>query len=228
MNSPTLLRLIGWVVYTTFREALASRLFAAATLVTGVGVVFCLSIRVAGEPPLPCDPGEARMRLPLEEVQRIGQANAEGMDVASSQISLLFGAVRIHYRHYTEDAVIFVQLLLAGFVADTAGVLLALIWTAGFLPNFFDPARSAVLFAKPMPRWALLTGQYLGVLAFLTCRRPRSWSAPGWRWAWPPAYGRPCICSAFRSCSCTSPFSLVCPPGWRCARAARRCAWSVR
>lgn len=168
MNSPTLLRLIGWVVYTTFREALASRLFAAAALVTGVCVVFCLSVRVAGQPPLPCDPGEARMRLPLEEVQGMGRANADGMDVASSQISFLFGAVRIHYRHYTEDAVIFVQLLLAGFVADTAGVLLALIWTAGFLPNFFDPARSAVLFVKPMPRWALLTGQYLGVLALLT------------------------------------------------------------
>jgi hypothetical protein len=167
MNSPTLLRLVGWVVYTTFREALASRLFAATSLVTGVCIVLCLSIRVSGEPPLPLDPGEPKMRLPLEEVERIGRANAEGVDVASSQISFLFGAVRVHYRHYSEDAVIFVQLLLAGFVADTAGVLLALIWTAGFLPSFFDPARSAVLFAKPLPRGALLAGQYLGVLAFL-------------------------------------------------------------
>jgi hypothetical protein len=168
MNSPTLLRLIGWVVYTTFREAMASRLFAATSLVTAVCIVFCLSIRVSGEPPLPCEPGEARMRLPLEEVQRIGRANAEGMDVASSQISFLFGAVRVPYRHYTEDAVVFVQLLLAGFVADTAGVLLALIWTAGFLPGFFDPARASVLLVKPTPRFALLVGQYLGVLAFLT------------------------------------------------------------
>ncbi len=113
-------------------------------------------------------PAKRALRLPLEEVQRIGRAKAEGMDVASSQIGFLFGAVRVHYRHYTEDAVVFVQLLLAGFVADTAGVLLALIWTAGFLPGFFDPARSSVLLVKPTPRWALLGGQYLGVLAFMT------------------------------------------------------------
>ena len=66
MNSPTLIRLIGWVVYATFREALASRLFAATSLVAGVAIVFCLSMRVSGEPILPVDPGEARMRLPLE------------------------------------------------------------------------------------------------------------------------------------------------------------------
>jgi hypothetical protein len=162
-----LLRLIGWMVYATFREALASRLFAATSLVTGLCIVWCLSMRVAGPAPLPVEPGEAAMRLPLEEAQRLGSARAEGMDVASSQVSFLFGAIRVHYRHYTEDAVVLVQLLLAGFVADTVGVLLALIWTAGFLPGFLDPARSVVLLAKPMPRWALLTGQYLGVLAFV-------------------------------------------------------------
>ncbi|HWG46144.1 MAG TPA: hypothetical protein VN688_25510 [Gemmataceae bacterium] len=167
MNSPTLLRLIGWVVYTTFREAMASRLFAATSLVTGLCIVFCLSIRVTGEPPLPLEPGEVRMRLPAEEYQRLGPKGAEGMDSASSQISFLFGTVRVPYRHYTEDAVSFVQLLLASFVADTAGVLLALIWTAGFIPGFLDPARSTTLLAKPTPRYVLLTGQYLGVLAFM-------------------------------------------------------------
>jgi ABC-type transport system involved in multi-copper enzyme maturation permease subunit len=165
MNSPTLLRLIGWVVYTTFREALASRLFLVSALFSGICLLLCLSMRVSAPPPLPFDPGETAMRLPLEEVQRLGP-QAQGMDVASSQVSFLFGTVRLHYRHYPEDAVIFVQLLLAGFIADTAGVLLALIWTAGFLPGFLDPARSAVLLAKPVPRWALLIGQYLGILAF--------------------------------------------------------------
>jgi ABC-2 family transporter protein len=167
MNSPTLLRLVGWVVYTTFREAMATRLFAATSLVSGVCILFCLSMRVSGEPPLPVDPGETRMRLPMEEARRIGSARAEGMDVASSEVSFLFGAIRVSYGHYSDDAVGFVQLLLAGFAADTAGLLLALIWTAGFLPGFLDPARSSVLLAKPTPRWALLAGQYLGVLAFL-------------------------------------------------------------
>jgi hypothetical protein len=167
MNSPTLIRLIGWVVYATFREALASRLFAATALVTGVCIAFCLSMRVSGEPILPVDPGEARMRLPLEEIQRIGRDKAEGVDVAYSEVRFLFGLVRVPYRHYPDDAVKLVQLLLASFFADTAGVFLALIWTAGFLPNFLDPARASVLLAKPTTRWALLLGQYLGVLAFV-------------------------------------------------------------
>ena len=41
---------------------------------------------------------------------------------------------------------------LAGVVADTAGVLLALLWTAGFLPTFLEPAAVTVLLAKPAPR----------------------------------------------------------------------------
>ena len=37
------------------------------------------------------------------------------------------------------DAVHFVQTWLAGWIADTAGILLALLWTAGFLPTFLEP-----------------------------------------------------------------------------------------
>lgn len=167
MNSPTLIRLIGWVVYATFREAVTSRLFAATALVAGVCIVFCLSMSVTGEPILPVEPGEARMRLPMQEIQRIGRDKAEGVDVAQSEVRFLFGAIRVPYHHYPEDAVMLVQLILASFFADTAGVFLALIWTAGFLPNFLDPDRSSLLLAKPTPRWALLTGQYLGVLGFV-------------------------------------------------------------
>src|SRR5262249_23044651 len=61
----------------------------------------------------------------------------------------------------------FLQLLLAGGVADAAGLLLALVWTAGFLPTFLEPASASVLLAKPVPRWSLLAGKYLGVLAFV-------------------------------------------------------------
>jgi hypothetical protein len=167
MRSPDLVRLIGWVVYTTFREALASRLFAVTALVTGVCIVFCLSMRVQGEAPLPVAPGEMQMRLPLEEAQRLGSRQTEGMDVAFSEVSFLFGAVRVPYRHYPEDAVLFVQMLLGSFLADIAGVLLALIWTAGFLTSFLEPGRCSLLLAKPVPRWGLLTGQYLGILVFV-------------------------------------------------------------
>jgi hypothetical protein len=167
MNSPTAIRIVRWLVYVTFRQALASRLFWVMAGVSGLCVLLCLSVRVTGEPPLPTDPGEARYRLPREEMARLGPGKADGVDPASSELTVLFGAVRVHYRHYGEDAVQFIQLLLAGFVADTAGILLALIWTAGFLPGFLEPASATVLLAKPVPRWSLLVGQYLGVLGFV-------------------------------------------------------------
>jgi ABC-type transport system involved in multi-copper enzyme maturation permease subunit len=56
---------------------------------------------------------------------------------------------------------------LAGWVADAGGLLLALLWTAGFLPAFLEPAAVAVLLAKPVPRWTLLAGKCLGVLSLL-------------------------------------------------------------
>ena len=57
--------------------------------------------------------------------------------------------------------------MLAGGVADTLGLLLTLIWTAGFLPSFLEGRNISVLLAKPAPRWVLLLGKYLGVLAFV-------------------------------------------------------------
>src|SRR5262249_52015854 len=55
----------------------------------------------------------------------------------------------------------------AVWVADWAGLLLALVWTAGFLPSFLEPASVSVLLAKPVPRWLVLAGKVLGVVAFV-------------------------------------------------------------
>ena len=78
-------------------------------------------------------------------------------------------------------------------VADTFGILLTLIWTAGFLPTFLDPSAAAVLLAKPVPRWSSLVGKYLGVLAFVLFQAVvfvgGTWVALGLRTGeWPAAY----------------------------------------
>jgi hypothetical protein len=52
-------------------------------------------------------------------------------------------------------------------VADTCGLLLALVWTAGFLPGFLDGRNVAVLLAKPASRWLLAGGKFAGVLCFV-------------------------------------------------------------
>jgi ABC-2 family transporter protein len=60
-----------------------------------------------------------------------------------------------------------VQLQLAGWAIHVVGLLLALILTAGMLPAFLAPQAASVLLAKPTPRWLLLAGKFLGVLAFI-------------------------------------------------------------
>ena len=56
-------------------------------------------------------------------------------------------------------------------MADTLGLMLTLIWTAGFLPSFLEGRNICVLLAKPAPRWVLLVGKYVGVLAFVLFQR---------------------------------------------------------
>jgi hypothetical protein len=87
--------------------------------------------------------------------------------IPQGELTLAFGAIRLPLQRGRPEAVRHLQLLLAGVVADTAGLLLALIWTAGFLPTFLEPSSVAVLLAKPVPRWSLLLGKYLGVLVFV-------------------------------------------------------------
>src|SRR5262249_27381781 len=113
-------------------------------------------------------PGEQAEFLPAGDNDATPEKLAnQGVDVISGDLTLAFGAIRLQLGRDREDAVRFLQLLLAGAVAATAGILLILAWAAGFFPTFLDPSAAAVLLAKPVPRWSLLVGKYLGVLAFV-------------------------------------------------------------
>ncbi len=58
------------------------------------------------------------------------------------------------------------QFALAGWGANVVGPILALAFTAGFLPAFADPSAALIMLAKPVPRWLMFLGKFLGVLAF--------------------------------------------------------------
>jgi ABC-type transport system involved in multi-copper enzyme maturation permease subunit len=165
MNLPAALYAIRWLVRDTFRQSLASRLFWIMLAVSALCVLACLSVRVEGDVQLRRrdEPSEF---LPRKDPQ-VSQAKRHGVDVIGGQVSLLFGAMPVALGRDRDDAVRFLQLLLAGGVADSLGLLLALVWTAGFLPAFLEPGAVAVLLAKPAPRWSLLVGKYLGVLVFV-------------------------------------------------------------
>ena len=157
--------------------------------VSGVCVVFCLSTSVEGLPHKPTD--EAPYHVPKAEAKKAG--DLAGVDVPEGEITFLFGAVRVPWAKYHEDAVRWLQLLLAGFVAGTLGLLLTLIWTGAFMPTFLEPAAVSVLLAKPVPRWSLLLGKVVGVLAFVAFQAAvfvlGTWAALGVRTGtWAPQY----------------------------------------
>ena len=131
-------------------------------------ILGCLSVSVQGPRSLAA-PGENVDFLPRfdQEAQDAHKLQQSGVTVADGTLSLAFGAVRVAVARDVRTAVQFVQLILAAGVADTAGLLLTLIWTAGFLPGFLAPQAIAVLLAKPVPRWGLLAGKYIGVLVFV-------------------------------------------------------------
>lgn len=159
MNAPAAFLAVRWLVWDTFRQAQASAVFWLMLSVSVVCILFCFTTATVDLPLRPTD--EQGERLPNP------QGAVPGVDVIDGELQFLFGAVRVPWKKYRDDAVRWVQLMLAGGIADTAGVLFALIWTAAFLPTFLEPSSVTVLLAKPAPRWSLLVGKYLGVIIFV-------------------------------------------------------------
>jgi ABC-2 family transporter len=206
MNLPSAIYAMRWLVWDTFRQARAAGIFWLMLVVSAVCILVCLSVGVSGGQVLrhpgerpdfvrqPArDPGESpeAYQQRLEEFR--AKAKREGVDVVSGELTLAFGALRVPLGRDGPDAVHFLELILAGFVADAAGILLALVWTGGFLPSFLEAGAASVLLAKPTPRWALLLGKYLGVLVFVAFQAVvfvgGTWLALGARTGvWDPSY----------------------------------------
>jgi ABC-type transport system involved in multi-copper enzyme maturation permease subunit len=180
---PATIRTLRWMVRDTFRQSLSSKLFWVMLGVTLVCTVFCASIRISGVPSR--SEGEALYTVTPEEAARIGDDNLKksGVAVKNGEISYGFGAVKSPVGKTREDSVRFIQVWLAGIVADSLGLMLALIWTAGFLPTFLEPHAVTVLLAKPASRWSIIVGKYLGVVGFVAIQSvifvAATWSALG-------------------------------------------------
>ena len=159
MNLPAALFAVRCLVRDTFRQALASRVFWLMLVVSGLCIALCLSVHIEGVQSLR-RPGETELIGPDDKPYT-------GSDPSHGQMTLAFGAVRLGLFRDAETQVHFLQSVLAQWVAGAAGTLLVLIWTAGFLPEFLQPSAATVLLAKPVPRWSLLVGKFLGVLTFV-------------------------------------------------------------
>jgi ABC-type transport system involved in multi-copper enzyme maturation permease subunit len=162
---PTAIRTVRWMVRDTFRQSLATRLFWVMLGLTLLCTVFCLGASVTGDEQREKHPDELPVYMPKSQAD--AKVKAEGIRVAGGQVSLGFGLFKFEVGKSRNDSVKLIQLWLAGILADTAGVLLALLWTAGFLPAFLEPHAVTVLLAKPAPRWSILAGKYVGVVLFV-------------------------------------------------------------
>jgi ABC-type transport system involved in multi-copper enzyme maturation permease subunit len=176
---------LWWLFRDTFRQALASRTFWLMLSISGLCILLCLSAGVEGGPPV---------RLP-GDIELYGADNQPltGPNPDPGYLTLGFGTFRWELHRDAEAEVRFLQTLLAIYIAGTVGTVLALVFTAGFLPSFLEPSAAAVLLAKPVPRWLLLAGKTLGVLLFVAFQAViffvGTWFALGIRTGvWPAGY----------------------------------------
>jgi hypothetical protein len=130
---------LRWLVRDVFRQARTTGLTATLAACTAAAVLACLTVQYHPAP------------------------DADG----KGTLTTLFGLVTVIAGESHDTAVNFLQFVLAGVVADTVGVLLALVWTAGFLPAALDPAAASVLLAKPVPRGTVLIGKVVGVVVYV-------------------------------------------------------------
>ncbi|QVL32834.1 ABC transporter permease subunit [Telmatocola sphagniphila] len=199
MNLPTILLTIQWMVRDTIRQSIAAKLFWVLLGASILCILFCLSVDARGdENLLPLSRSEQREQISKDEALAQGMklgtqsglghavgapalamlatslgeqfARKEGVDIAQGEISIGFGVIKVQVGRDRTDAVRFLQIWLAGAIADTAGIFLALIWTAGFIPSFLEPGSVTVLLAKPVPRWAILLGKFIGVMLFVSAQ----------------------------------------------------------
>jgi ABC-type transport system involved in multi-copper enzyme maturation permease subunit len=156
------------LIRDTFRQANASGITWMMLAVTAICTIFCLSVSIAGDVRLHGS-DDPPLFLPEKNPFDIGReaARRDGVDTVSGKMSIGFGAVSFPVARERGDAVRFIELLLSGLIAGALGLLLALVWTAGFAPTFLEAGAASVLLAKPVSRGQLLVGKWLGVLAFV-------------------------------------------------------------
>lgn len=164
------IRVLGWLTHDTFRQSLAHGIFWVLVAVSLVCIAVCLSVGIH-TPPTLANPGEAADFLPRHDLDARDRERAarSGVTIAEGSMTLGFGAIELPVARDACGAVHFLQLVLACGVADACGLMLAIVWTAGFLPGFLDGRNLAVLLAKPVSRRLLLGGKFAGVLAFVLC-----------------------------------------------------------
>lgn len=157
MNSSQAIYAFYWLARDTFRQAQASRIFWIMLAVTGLCVLFCLSVSIEGGDNL----------RPDKDFLYHNDKLMTGPSFEAGRFGFFFGAFKVTLARDREAGVHFLQIILGNWGGGALGLLLTLVWTAGFVPEFLQPRQSAVLLAKPAPRWLFVVGKFVGVVVFV-------------------------------------------------------------
>lgn len=212
MNSSSLIYALHWLVRDTFRQALAGKVFWIMLAVSGLCTVFCLGVSIEES---------GTMRPEKDFLYSKSGKPLTGPNPEPGKMSLLFGAFRLTLPRDAEAEIHLIQVILGTWVAGAAGLLMTLVWTAGFLPDFLQPSTASVLLAKPVPRWLFVVGKYLGVVLFVALQMAiffgATWLALGVRTGvWLPGYLACCPLLVFHFAVLYS-FSVLLAVTWRSA-----------
>lgn len=116
------------------------------------------------------------------------------------KVSILFGTWEIETDLLTISGKVrkdIIALIVVDGIMDTilgwVGVILALIATAGFFPSLMQRGTVDVMLSKPIARWQLFLGKYLGSMAFVAVHATifvvLTFLVCGTRWGvWLPGY----------------------------------------
>jgi ABC-type transport system involved in multi-copper enzyme maturation permease subunit len=157
MNLASTIYVLRWLINDTFRQALAGKVLWIMLGVSLLAIIFCLGISVEGGTFV-----EDGKIIDAKTNQELSGPPAE-----PGQMRLLYGMMTIEIHRGINDEVRLIHMILAIWVAGAIGLLLTLMWTAGFVPDFLQPSSAVVLLAKPAPRWLFLFGKYIGVVLFV-------------------------------------------------------------
>lgn len=157
MDAAAVLLALRWIVADTFRQAIASRVFWLLFGAALVCTLFCFSVSIESD-------GIARDGVELYTADNQPLA---GPNPNPGRMTLLFGAFTVFMHRDARAEVQMILNIFTTWLAGGLGVLLTLVFTAGFVPESLRPDAAAVILSKPTPRWVFLTGKYLGVVLFV-------------------------------------------------------------
>ena len=156
-------------------------------------------------------------------------------------IDVLFGMWKFEAEQFSLNGALRTDVIAAVIVdgiMDTAlgsiGIMLSIIATAGFLPHLLEKGSIEVVVSKPIARWKLFLGRYLGGISFVlfhaTVFIGLTFLVAGVRWGvWLPGYlfAIPLVTLLFSFLYCISALTAVLTRGTITAVLVTLVAWTA-